>query len=616
MKQFASANCVVSTQSLFGCYSASMSMVILRTAKLTSVGNIAGSGKHNFREREVANAQPDRSHLNRSEGAQTTEELLAAVQARLATVPTVRKNAVLAVEYFIGASPEFFTSTDRQGREAFFEDAKLWLQERHGGENVVAFTRHYDETSPHVCAYVVPIDERGKLNARAFLGGRQLLSAMQTDFAERVGEPHGLERGIEGSQAKHVAIKDHYARVMAPTPELKTVVPPELPPPTMKEKLASFALENSEREQKQQEREAAIARRNQEAKERRLALEAKAKQYDIDKAANEARTKTVKDLRENAQLMRQIPLKDVLENFGCKKCDKDKNNYDTQVGRITVKGESKFYNQDLERGGGGAIDLVMQIEQCNYQTAVGKLTQRFGVDRVVEAVAANARTHAETAVRVVEKAPFKQPEAVPELWPKVREYLTVVRELPAEIVDRLHEAKRVFADRFANACFVLGFDPKTGTAQGIEQRGTREGSTYHGVRGKKAAFILHEKTGTREQRVAVTESAIDAISLRALGFEGQIRGTAGATSMQRIGEELKARGRQLIGAFDADKAGAKFAQDLGAPRLRPIHGKDWNDELKKVRRTPGAAPMDVDQRLKHEVQRQRQREVEREGVSR
>jgi 5S rRNA maturation endonuclease (ribonuclease M5) len=594
-----------------------MSMVILRTAKLTSVGNIAGSGKHNFREREVANAQPDRSHLNRSEGAQTTEELLAAVQARLATVPTVRKNAVLAVEYFIGASPEFFTSTDRQGREAFFEDAKLWLQDRHGGENVVAFTRHYDETSPHVCAYVVPIDERGKLNARAFLGGRQLLSAMQTDFAERVGEPHGLERGIEGSQAKHVEVKDYYARVKAPTPELKTVVPPELPPPTAKEKLASFVLENTERERKVRDREAAIARRNQEAKERRLALEAKAKQYDIDKAANEARTKTVKDLRENAQLMRQIPLKDVLENFGCKPCDKDRNNYDTQVGRISIKG-AKFYNHDLERGGGGAIDLVMQIEQCNYQTAVGKLTQRFGVDRVVEVVAANARTHAQNALEVVQKAPFKQPEAVPELWPKVREYLTVVRELPAEIVDRLYEAKRLFADRFANACFVLGFDPKTGTAKGIEQRGTREGSTYHGVRGQKNTFVLHEKEGTREQRVAVTESAIDAISLRALGFEGQIRATGGATSMKALGESIKARGRQVIGAFDADKAGAKFAQELGAPRLRPIHGKDWNDEWKKARLTPGAAPMDVDQRLKQEVQRQRQRglELERGGFER
>ena len=592
----------------FWLYSDSMAMAILRTAKLSSVGNIAGSGRHNFRERTTLNAQSSLTPLNRTEGAQTTDQLLAAVNARLATVAKVRSNAVLAVEYFIGASPEFFSSTDKKGREAYFDDAKRWLEERHGAENVVAFTRHYDETSPHVCAYVVPIDERGKLNARGFLGGRQVLSEMQTDFAERVGERHGLERGIEGSQAKHVEIKDYYGRVKAPTPQIRTVVPPELPPPTIKDKLFS-----AEREQRERERNEAIARNNREAQERRLAIEAKAKQYEIDKAAHKARAKELKELKENAQLMRQIPLPDVLENFGCKPCDKDRNNYDTQVGRISIKG-AKFYNHDLERGGGGAIDLVMQIEQCNYQTAVGKLTQRFGVDRVVEVVAANARTHAETALRVVEKAPYKQPEAVQERWPKVREYLTTVRELPAQLVDWLHETKRLFADRFGNACFVLGFDPKTGTGQGIEQRGTREGSTYHGVRGMKMGFVLPEKTGTREQRVAVTESAIDAISLRALGFEGEIVSTAGATSMQRAGEDFKARGRQPIGAFDADKAGAKFAKELGAPRLRPMHGKDWNDELRKVRKTPGAAPMDVDQRLKHE--RQRQRGLQQQGISR
>ena len=40
-------------------------------------------------------------------GAQNTREVVEGVKARLATVPTVRKNAVLAVEYFIGMSPEF-----------------------------------------------------------------------------------------------------------------------------------------------------------------------------------------------------------------------------------------------------------------------------------------------------------------------------------------------------------------------------------------------------------------------------------------------------------------------------------------------------------------------------
>lgn len=56
---------------------------------------------------------------------------------------------------------------------------------------------HRDETTPHLYAYIVPIDERGRLNCRAFYGGAGALRLMQTDFAERVGRKHGLERGVE-----------------------------------------------------------------------------------------------------------------------------------------------------------------------------------------------------------------------------------------------------------------------------------------------------------------------------------------------------------------------------------------------------------------------------------
>jgi hypothetical protein len=38
---------------------------------------------------------------------------------------------------------------------------------------------------------------------------------MQTEFAERVGHPHGLERGIEGSRAKHQTVRQFYAGIEA-----------------------------------------------------------------------------------------------------------------------------------------------------------------------------------------------------------------------------------------------------------------------------------------------------------------------------------------------------------------------------------------------------------------
>ena len=106
-----------------------MSYAILRTAKLTSLGNVGGSAQHNFRERKTENADPERTPSNITNGAQSAKEVIAAVKARLETVPTVRKNAVLAVEYFIGASPEWFKEQSPKAREAYFDEAEKLLRE-------------------------------------------------------------------------------------------------------------------------------------------------------------------------------------------------------------------------------------------------------------------------------------------------------------------------------------------------------------------------------------------------------------------------------------------------------------------------------------------------------
>jgi len=192
-----------------------MPFAILRTAKLTKFANISGSALHNFREREVLNADPERTPTNLTNGAQSAKEVLAEVKKRLKTQAKVRKNAVLTVEYFIGASPEWFETATAQQRDAYFDSAEQWLKDRHGPENVIASTRQYDEGTPHMCAYVVPIDPNGKLNCSHFLDGRKKLSQMQTDFADQVGKPVGLQRGIEGSKAKHQRVKRHYGLVNA-----------------------------------------------------------------------------------------------------------------------------------------------------------------------------------------------------------------------------------------------------------------------------------------------------------------------------------------------------------------------------------------------------------------
>lgn len=196
-----------------------MSFVILRTAKLKTAGEIGGSLGHTFRIMDTPNADPTKLHLNEHENS--LEEIKENIKNRLPD--NIRKNGVRVVEYLITMSPDW-EGLGTDAETEFFDNAKRWLKEKHGSENVVGLSIHRDETTPHLVAYIVPIDPAGKLNARHFLGGRQKLSEMQTDFANQVHHL-GLERGIEGSRAKHTKMKELYSdinhRVKPKLPEIQ-----------------------------------------------------------------------------------------------------------------------------------------------------------------------------------------------------------------------------------------------------------------------------------------------------------------------------------------------------------------------------------------------------------
>lgn len=187
-----------------------MAYAILRTKKLKTMGAIAGSAQHTYREKPTPNADWRKLLDNAHTGAKSSAGLLK--KFREAMPEKVRKNAVLGVEYLITASPERFNDDDFN-HERYFRDSLRWLQEKHGKDNVLAASVHMDEKTPHLVAYVIPKDDKGKLNCRAFLGGRSKLSAMQTDFSKQVGQKHGLRRGIKGSKAKHKTIKQFYSEL-------------------------------------------------------------------------------------------------------------------------------------------------------------------------------------------------------------------------------------------------------------------------------------------------------------------------------------------------------------------------------------------------------------------
>lgn len=204
--------------------SAERRYAILRVGKIKTMGHLAAAADHLSRDRETPNA--DLSRLSDNQllmGAEGAEAVKAAWHDR--APEKIRKNAVHALEYVITASPDAMRVMTPQDQGSYFDEALAFIEARHGSENVLTAVVHRDEMTPHLQALVIPIDERGKLNAREFVGGKQNLREMQTDYAELVADRFGLERGLERSQAQHQTIKEYYAKAeLRPEPDFS---PPE-----------------------------------------------------------------------------------------------------------------------------------------------------------------------------------------------------------------------------------------------------------------------------------------------------------------------------------------------------------------------------------------------------
>jgi hypothetical protein len=205
---------------------------IMRSKKLASMGCVAASLKHCYRERDTPNADPARTSRNEHYAARSTDEAMGKLRELLPKKR--RKDAVLVVEYLMTASPEWWKRATPEAQRAFFQRARQWLGDKYGEQNIIAATVHRDETSPHLTAFVVPLTKDGRLSAKEFIGNKTQMSRDQTSFAECVSDL-GLERGVERSRAKHVTIRQYYARSNAPTPPLPKL---DVPEPGIKDRLS------------------------------------------------------------------------------------------------------------------------------------------------------------------------------------------------------------------------------------------------------------------------------------------------------------------------------------------------------------------------------------------
>ena len=562
-----------------------MAFAILRAAKKKGSISMYTSLRHNLRLKAVSNADPDLGTNNTYRGVGSTAELKAFIDERVGTVKRkVRPDAVKLVEIVVAASPEFTTTGG--DIEGYLAKASDWLIDKFGRENVASITVHRDETTPHLHALVVPITKDGRLSAKDTLGGREKLSALQTEFHEQVGAGFGLFRGVSGSKATHQKLSAYYAQVNRPI-SLAPFTPPMKPmPPTVVENL-------KQSDRYKQEAEAEIDRLGKLIKNERSTAVALKTQVDAlqvkDRESTTMRTKYNAERARNKKLLdaattaRDIPLVDVMESFGCIQKDNDPKNWDTPVGRISLQEFSSptladvFYNHDLSKGGGGAIDLVMHLGEYTFKEAMGYIAANLGGVATAEAAALHRAKKTIREAAAEPAAPYVVPAGVDSTWPHVFDYLTRTRGIPVAVVNRYHEMGRLRSDAFQNVIFV------NDTKNGHSLRGTLPGSNFKGSRGTKGFFS--GRSSNTATPVYICEGALDALSLRSAGVSAiATQGNTDLTALHALLLQYKAMGYHLVAAFDNDDAGAKMAQvvmswdDVGASYAKP-RGKDWNDDL-------------------------------------
>jgi hypothetical protein len=408
-----------------------MPYAIARIAKLKRQ-NIAGSASHCARTRVTPNADPTVENI-RFIGSDDPSEKLEDLVLNKINPPSqkrkIRSDAVWCVELLLTASPKYFRP-DNPTHGGYYDPSLLkeWLSANQQylnqawGERIVRAELHLDEMTPHIHAYLVPLDKNGQLNCKALFGGREKMRKFQDDYHAAV-QHLSLERGIKGSLAQHQDIKDFY-QIVNEGRDLEKEVDPEL--------LRAKAADRSRALQKLQEMEQTAS-----------SLAQRVEQLE----ATNSKLKTLADQ------LRDLPLEEVAWHLG-QDIDSDKNRWKGRNHNINIDG-CKFYDFSTSRGGGGSIDLVMHIRQCPYKEALAWLNERFGSEGMLGAVTHHARLEAIFLAQTSLASKFKPPQPEESQWERVRDYLLSQRKLPDYLIDSLHRMGAIYADSSQNAVFLM-----------------------------------------------------------------------------------------------------------------------------------------------------------------
>ena len=203
-----------------------MGYSFMSIAKINSKSVMMGKYNHNYRIGEVPNAEKELEYLNDELIKLNGKTYVEAFDEKISELEfykeipgvksnQIRKNAILGLEVLLTFSREDLEHVDI---EKWKKDNVKWLKETFNvdekkyGNTVLSAQYHADEMgNVHIHAFVVPIDNNGKLNASYFIDGPAKMTALQNSYGKLMKENHNLVRGLEGSKASHKDIKRFYA---------------------------------------------------------------------------------------------------------------------------------------------------------------------------------------------------------------------------------------------------------------------------------------------------------------------------------------------------------------------------------------------------------------------
>jgi hypothetical protein len=306
------------------------------------------------------------------------------------------------------------------------------------------------------------------------------------------------------------------------------------------------------------------------------------------------------EFKSRANSVRELPLAEVTECLGLEQDRRDKHKWKGVGQTISINGQ-KFYDHLAQKGGYGAIDLVMHVQERNFNEAVDWLSNDISKLPRLQARSPQPQISQE-------RQPFQPPVPDEDKWQQVREYLIEQRGLPAPLVDELHSSGKIYAaglepealeklrskgysepEKITNAVFLRHNLAQETT--GASLRGVSEGSSFKGLAtgsNRDNGWFSFTKGEGHLERIVLVEWAIDAMSAAALAKQPgrtMFISTDGAGSVPVDWlQQHQAQGIQIIAAHDTDRTGGEMAWRLAVEvpaisRATPTRGKDWNEYL-------------------------------------